>query len=352
MGNSIVLVLLSGAVGALVATLLSIVFQHLKVVAERRVLIAQEVSKYYADVISNFGRRLLHRDMCFKTKKDPFDDLEFGKLTLNATEMLAAIQLYTILYITYGRKDRRCEIFSETNKVFSEANDILLNQEDNEWNKGSLKVNKIMSNGSYQRLSLLHNLQESTRISCIVSDLFTPIFHKILVVAGFFSLIFFPIAVWSAPTIIYGPVTEVVDGDTFYIIQNNKRHKIHLYGTDAPELNQFYGMIARKELQTFIDGNTVQCEVKNIGHDKQYVADCYITLDKIPDIPLSLSGFMISNGNAWVDKKTNKGIEYPLLELRAKENRYGLWATDNPTPPWEWRKLTRGRKLDERGRID
>jgi len=47
---------------------------------------------------------------------------------------------------------------------------------------------------------------------------------------------------------------------------------------------------------------------------------------------------MVSGGNAWVYRHYDKGFEsfYPLEEA-AKASRLGLWADDNPTPPWEWR---------------
>ena len=45
---------------------------------------------------------------------------------------------------------------------------------------------------------------------------------------------------------------------------------------------------------------------------------------------------MVANGYAWAFKKYSK--KYAPDESNAKHEKLGLWAEEDPTPPWEYRK--------------
>lgn len=78
--------------------------------------------------------------------------------------------------------------------------------------------------------------------------------------------------------IIEGPVTRVIDGDTFEMRVThvgesneyddyNQYERIRIADTDAPELGTLQGSIARSQLQRALQGKIVRCTV--------LTRDCY-----------------------------------------------------------------------------
>ncbi len=49
------------------------------------------------------------------------------------------------------------------------------------------------------------------------------------------------------------------------------------------------------------------------------------------------SRFMVQSGAAWVYGRYNVDESLPALQREAQEQKRGLWADNNPVPPWEWR---------------
>lgn len=64
---------------------------------------------------------------------------------------------------------------------------------------------------------------------------------------------------------------------------------------------------------------------------------------------------MIVNGCAWVTEQYafDRATEYFNAQDDARQNRRGLWATDNPEPPWNFkrRQKRRIRASEEQGRL-
>lgn len=63
---------------------------------------------------------------------------------------------------------------------------------------------------------------------------------------------------------------------------------------------------------------------------------------------------MIVNGCAWVTEQYafDRATEYFNAQDDARQNRRGLWATDNPEPPWNFkRRQRRIRASEEQGRL-
>jgi endonuclease YncB( thermonuclease family) len=50
---------------------------------------------------------------------------------------------------------------------------------------------------------------------------------------------------------------------------------------------------------------------------------------------------MIGSGNAWHFKRYNQSQALADLELEAKKEKRGLWKSENPTAPWDYRKENR-----------
>jgi endonuclease YncB( thermonuclease family) len=136
----------------------------------------------------------------------------------------------------------------------------------------------------------------------------------------------------SADGSISGRVVSVADGDTLTVLDDtNQQHKIRLAGIDAPEKAQPFGQVGKQRLSELCYSKQATVEVVNTDRYGRTVGD--VTCDGV-----HANAEMVSGGNAWVYRHYYKGFEsFYALEAAAKEERLGLWADDNPTPPWEWR---------------
>jgi len=136
---------------------------------------------------------------------------------------------------------------------------------------------------------------------------------------------------------ISGKVSKVSDGDTIWILQDNKKIKVRLLGIDAPEMNQDFGKNSQEILHNLIANRMV-----TIIGNKQ---DRYQRLiGKVSFEGKDINLLMVMHGAAWHYKKYQSDqsqqdqILYANEELKARQEQKGLWQNLNPVPPWEWRK--------------
>jgi len=54
--------------------------------------------------------------------------------------------------------------------------------------------------------------------------------------------------------------------------------------------------------------------------------------------------YMMERGYCWWDCKHSKDLELAKLQENAKKMKFGLWFSDHPIPPWNWRLLVRMRQ--------
>ena len=132
---------------------------------------------------------------------------------------------------------------------------------------------------------------------------------------------------------INGKVVQVIDGDTLWVVSEDKqRHKIRLWGVDAPELNQSWGSQSKRALDTLVGDKQVKCELIERDKFKRQVAIVYLG-------QLDINQLMVATGNAWVFRYYNKE-KYYQDEKQARDSRQGLWRLPKSEriPPWKWRR--------------
>lgn len=112
-----------------------------------------------------------------------------------------------------------------------------------------------------------------------------------------------------------GKVDRVVDGDSFYL----DGHKLRLWGTDAPEVDDFGYEEARKTLHALIYGKTLTCDCVDIDRHGRSIAKC-----KNED-GQDIGDLMIRSGWALDYRKHTHGF-YEKAEDEARDNKRGLWA--------------------------
>jgi len=129
-----------------------------------------------------------------------------------------------------------------------------------------------------------------------------------------------------------GYVVAIADGDTFTLLTNeNRQFKIRLYGIDCPEKKQAFGKAAKQELSSLIFNKHVLIKQKDIDRYKRIVA---IVFD---ENNICINETMLSTGFAWHFIRYDNNPYWQQLEDSARRQKTGLWADDNPLPPWQWR---------------
>jgi micrococcal nuclease len=146
-------------------------------------------------------------------------------------------------------------------------------------------------------------------------------------------------------------VIRIKDGDSVVVAPVGKEEviKCHLYGVDAPEMakkdkpGQLFAVEAKAELTRLLGDGTVQVLVTSRDYSGRAV--CLI---KSGNVDVNLA--MIEKGYAWAyRKKLMKPFmeAYVSAEDRAKTEKLGLWACDNPETPWDYRERMRKRRQED-----
>ena len=141
------------------------------------------------------------------------------------------------------------------------------------------------------------------------------------------------------PTILKGyQAVKVSDGDTLNVqkVENGKFVgeivKIRMFGIDAPEKTQDYGIESKQALEKLVNGKTLEIEEKNRDRYGRTVAVVYVNGKNVNEE-------MVKNGNAWwyreYDKKDTKMQAY---QENAKKNKLGLFGKRGYVEPWNYRK--------------
>lgn len=148
----------------------------------------------------------------------------------------------------------------------------------------------------------------------------------------------------ASPVMAQGQIIRVIDGDTLDIAAEGKTLRVRLRGIDAPEKAQPWGSESLQMLKGFLGDSSVCLSLYGQDRFGRELAELSVdgqipaSVSKMP-CSVSINRLMVKNGGAWVYRYQGKAIEKDLLpfESKARSSRAGLWATDDPTPPWQWR---------------
>lgn len=134
-----------------------------------------------------------------------------------------------------------------------------------------------------------------------------------------------------------GRVVGVADGDTVTVLVNeHDQYKVRVAWIDAPEKKQAFGQKAKAMMSDLVYGKDVVVEWSKRD---RYGRTIGVVMVDGQDAGLTL----LRAGLAWHYKQYRKEQSpadrerYSAAEVAARAERAGLWADDEPTPPWEWR---------------
>ncbi len=128
-------------------------------------------------------------------------------------------------------------------------------------------------------------------------------------------------------------VARVEDADTLMVEGEDGREvPVRLWGIDAPEGRQPYGQAATEAAKDIAGGETVEVDVA--GRDRY---GRIVGRVRVGDTDLGEA--LVANGCAWHDHQQAPGAHtLRRLEKTARQDERGLWAQDDPTPPWTYRR--------------
>ncbi len=151
---------------------------------------------------------------------------------------------------------------------------------------------------------------------------------------GMGALLLLAGSVLAQAEIAIGRVVGISDGDTLSLrIDGRERMGIRLAGIDAPELDQPYGVEARRALASLARDRTARVEVVDRDAYGRLVGTVYIG-------GRNINAALVAEGAAWVYRGYNHDPQLLVLEARARAARRGLWGLPawRRAPPWEWRR--------------
>jgi micrococcal nuclease len=129
-------------------------------------------------------------------------------------------------------------------------------------------------------------------------------------------------------------VIGVKDGDTIEVLYEDKPITIRLEHVDCPEIkkHQPFAQAAKKFTSDICFGQIVT--VQNKGQFDRYKRLIAVIIN---DKNENVNKALVKAGFAWHYRKYSTDTSYDNLEIIARQERKGLWADENPIPPWEWR---------------
>ena len=138
-------------------------------------------------------------------------------------------------------------------------------------------------------------------------------------------------------------VVHIIDGDTVIVASASSQVKVRLDSIDCPEEGQQWGDIATRGLIKLIGGKSVKLEVHGSDVHGRTLGTLFVYLQDKGEWQ-NVNERMVTLGHAWVMRlcyghlPESRRQKLNQLERWAKSKSVGLWKTENPIPPWQWRK--------------
>ena len=142
----------------------------------------------------------------------------------------------------------------------------------------------------------------------------------------------FCISGWAQSAEFTAKVIAVLDGDTVLVRRASGLVKIRLAEIDAPEKAQIFGEASKQSLSGMVLGKQVKVVSQAVDQYGRLVA--HLSVDG-----LEVNAEQIRRGMAWEYSNFHSNKILITMQNEAQQAPRGLWAQNNPTPPWEWRKL-------------
>lgn len=161
------------------------------------------------------------------------------------------------------------------------------------------------------------------------------------------GFVFFALVSSAHAEEIIGKVVAIADGDTVTVLDSSQtQYKIRLAGIDAPERNQPFGNVSRKNLSDLVFQKQVRVETEKKDRYGRLVGKIWVEPEDCSGCRMTRDANLaqITAGLAWWyrdyahEQSEEDQRRYELGEQTAKATVVGLWGESEPSAPWDWRR--------------
>jgi len=126
-------------------------------------------------------------------------------------------------------------------------------------------------------------------------------------------------------------IKRVVDGDTVHVFSKGEVLKVRLVEIDTPEMDQPHGEEAKEYLENLLKDGYINLDISGTDIYKRKLGRVYW---KEKDI----NRIMVKSGHAWVYDQYVTDQTFYEDQNYARSRKLGLWNSNDPIQPWEWRR--------------
>ena len=126
-------------------------------------------------------------------------------------------------------------------------------------------------------------------------------------------------------------IKRVVDGDTVHVFSKGEVLKVRLVEIDTPEMDQPHGQEAKEHLENLLKDGYINLDISGTDIYKRKLGRIYW---KEKDI----NRLMVKSGHAWVYDQYVTDQTFYEDQNYARSRKLGLWESNDPIQPWEWRR--------------
>lgn len=128
-----------------------------------------------------------------------------------------------------------------------------------------------------------------------------------------------------------GKAIKIVDGDTFDLLVGSITYRIRLSGIDTPERGQDFYQKAKEALSNYCRNQILTIKYSSKDRNGRLIADVYTSTGTWINLKL------VEEGMAWHFKKYSTDKILAAAEIKARNQKIGLWVMSNAIAPWYWR---------------
>lgn len=139
-----------------------------------------------------------------------------------------------------------------------------------------------------------------------------------------------------------GKSIKVDDGDTFTFLSSRKStYRIRLDGIDAPEKGMPYAKKSKEFLAALLLDQVIELRLVSVDRYGRYVGKVYCN-------GVNVNLLMVQAGYAWHYNQYSQDYALAQAQVRAREQKKGLWQNKEPLAPWTVRAYRRAGYSDAR----
>lgn len=172
-------VLLSGFVGALIATILSVVYLYVAEQVRLRTEVALEVVGYCDDIYNRLESMHVHKEKVYTKTGAGLEPEVYRAISRELSVLIKSTKTHAKLEIAYGAGDSVAAL-NGLSHHFLEASSILWGATENDWSvKGKQILNLFEKVIDPMRTELQRKLINGTRVTAIIKHFFMRIWKKV-----------------------------------------------------------------------------------------------------------------------------------------------------------------------------